>query len=75
MESADKNTQDVRKTIEQPTQIHVQKKTPPTNSYPSSATKCCHCGGSHLAMECRFRNSICHFCHKEGHSDNLQDEE
>ena len=68
MESADKDTQDVRKAIEQPTQIHyVQKKTPPANSYPSSAVKCYHCGGSHLAMECTFRNSTCHFCHKQLH--------
>ena len=40
-DSADKDTQDVRKAIEQPTQIHyIQNKTPPTNSYPSSAIKC-----------------------------------
>ena len=68
MESADKDTQDVMKAIEQPTQVHyVQKKTPPANSYPSSAVKCYRCGGSHLAMECTFRNSTCHFCHKRLH--------
>ena len=70
MESADKDTQDVRKAIEHapnPNSLCIQKKTLPANSYPSSAVKCYRCGGSHLAMECRFRNSTCHFCHKRRH--------
>ena len=66
MESADKDTQDVRKSNEQPTQIHyIQKKTAPSNTYSSSATKCYRYCGSHLATEVRFINLMYHFCTSE----------
>ncbi len=28
---------------------------------------CYRCGGSHAARDCRYRDSICNFCHKKGY--------
>ena len=29
--------------------------------------ECYRCGGNHLAVDCRFKLAICHFCKKHGH--------
>ena len=29
--------------------------------------ECYRCGGSHAAKDCRFRDSVCNYCHKKGH--------
>ena len=28
---------------------------------------CYRCGGSHASKDCRFRDSVCNYCHKKGH--------
>ena len=38
------------------------------NSSPQSIKGICDsCGGNHLRKDCKFRQSICHRCHKKGH--------
>ena len=64
MESADKDTKDLRST-RIPAEAHaIPRNSPP----PRGQTRdCCHCGGKHTADNCRFKEAVCHFCKKKGH--------
>jgi len=40
----------------------------PGNCLMSGAGKCCFClNGEHSPTTCRFKNTACNYCHKEGH--------
>lgn len=41
------------------------------NEEPRGAT-CYRCGEDHLATDCRFKDSECHFCKKKGHLANCK---
>ena len=32
-----------------------------------SGKVCYRCGGSHYAKDCRFKDTVCNYCHKKGH--------
>ena len=32
-----------------------------------SGKSCYRCGGSHYAKDCRFKDTVCNYCHKKGH--------
>ena len=34
---------------------------------PPSGKSCYHCGRNHYAKECRFKQTVCNYCHKKGH--------
>ena len=44
--------------------VHTVQKGPVK---PTGGQNCYRCGGKHVAAECRFKDSECHFCHKRGH--------
>ena len=52
-ESAESNA----KLLNKPDQIHVTR----------TDQSCYHCGGNHLASNCRFKEMQCNFCKKKGH--------
>ena len=64
VEIADQNAKD----LQQPkaNSVHVVRKE--SNKAISHKGEACHrCGKAHTASECRFKEAICHFCHKKGH--------
>ena len=48
-----------------PVAVHHTPVEPPSDDRPRAA--CYGCGGSHASRDCRFRNSVCNYCHKKGH--------
>ena len=64
MESADKDTKDLQNT-RTAVEVHAIPRNSPS---PRGQTRDCYrCGGKHNADDCRFKETICHFCKKKGH--------
>ena len=65
MESAERNARDLQKS-QHPQAVNVLK----NHSAAPQRTRtveCYHCGGAHLATECRFKDTECRLCKKKGH--------
>lgn len=72
IESADKDTKDLKSTRDPPHQpLHYQRhnprKTQPKSVVPKPSLVCTRCGNAHKAPECPFKEAICRFCKKKGH--------
>ena len=46
--------------------VHTLSKVEKLPSVTGSCT-CYRCGGKHAAVNCRFKETECHYCHKKGH--------
>ena len=65
MESADKDTKDLQST-RLPAEVHaIPRNSPPPRGQPRDWYRC---GGKHTTDDCRFKEAVCHFCKKKGHT-------
>ena len=66
-EVAEQNSKDLQKP--HATAVHsVQKQaSKPLSQSNGMRTNCYRCGGKHAAVDCRFKETECHYCHKKGH--------
>ena len=72
MESAERDTQHLQSTQQQPQEVHysaVPQKTPkqPSATRGVPQIPCYRCGGQHSPMKCKFKEAVCHACKKRGH--------
>ena len=72
MESAERDTQHLQSTQQQPQDVHhsaVPQKTPKNQSAPRGVPQmpCYRCGGNHPPTRCKFKEAVCHACKKRGH--------
>ena len=64
VESAEKSARSLRSATAPVDQVNLL---PRSGALQGQKKECYRCGGNHLAMDCRFRLAICHFCKKRGH--------
>ena len=72
MESAERDTQHLQSTQQQPQDVHhsaVPQKTPKNQSAPRGVPQmpCYRCGGNHPPTRCKFKEAVCHAYKKRGH--------
>ena len=60
-EVAEQNAKDLHKS--HATTVHTM----PRQSSKPDVRNCYRCGGKHAAATCRFKDTECHYCHKQGH--------
>ena len=63
-ESAEKSARSLRTTTAPVDQVNLL---PRSGALQDQKKECYRCGGNHLAVDCRFKLAICHFCKKRGH--------
>lgn len=63
-ESAEKSARSLRSVTAPVDQVNLL---PRSGALQGQKKECYHCGGNHLATDCRFKLAICHFCKKRGH--------
>ena len=69
METADKDADDmqgVAAPADKPAEVNQAKSTVKPQ-IKEGRSPCYHCGGRHLARDCKFKDSDCHACGKKGH--------